>query len=91
MPLRRPVLPCDSYLTQEDLGSEDGALGGASYNYNWTVSSYCLHPHANASNAADLDCRPMAESADLSTGCVGDPSVSAMVARPVRWAGSMRH
>jgi hypothetical protein len=30
------------YLDEQDLGSEDGALGGTSFNYNWTVSAYCL-------------------------------------------------
>ncbi len=31
------------YLGEEDLGSEDGAIGGTSFTYNWTVTTYCLH------------------------------------------------
>jgi len=45
------------YLGQEDLGSEDGARGGSSFNYNWTVSSYCLHTHVASSALSDLTCR----------------------------------
>jgi len=44
------------YLGEEDLGSEDGALGGTSYNYNWTVDAYCLHTHVRAPGAPAVGC-----------------------------------
>jgi hypothetical protein len=44
------------YLGEEDLGSEDGALGGASYNYNWTVASYCLRPEVRGTGMSSVDC-----------------------------------
>lgn len=50
------------YLGQEDLGSEDGAVGNASYNYNWTVTGYCLHTRADPTNASRVAC-----------GASGDP------------------
>jgi len=46
------------YLGEEDLGSEDGAVGGTAFNYNWTVSAYCLHPQVRAPNATAVECRP---------------------------------
>jgi len=33
----------DFYLEEANLGSEDGALGGTSFNYNWTIYDYCFH------------------------------------------------
>jgi hypothetical protein len=46
------------YLGEEDLGSEDGAVGGASYNYNWTVTQYCLHTQVDPTDAAAASCLP---------------------------------
>jgi hypothetical protein len=44
------------YLGEEDLGSEDGALGGASYNYNWTVDSYCLNTKVTGLQPSAMSC-----------------------------------
>jgi hypothetical protein len=44
------------YLDEANLGSEDGALGGTSYNYNWTVSSYCFDTGVTNPTAANLSC-----------------------------------
>ncbi len=52
------------YLGEEDLGSEDGALGNTSFNYNWTISAYCLHPGVTAANVSAISCeRPGPSSA----------------------------
>jgi len=45
------------YLGEEDLGSEDGAVGGSSFNYNWTITSYCLHTHVFLHSGPSLSCR----------------------------------
>jgi hypothetical protein len=44
------------YLGEEDLGSEDGALGGVSFDYNWTVTSYCLHTRVGIPRPAAVTC-----------------------------------
>ena len=44
------------YLGEEDLGSEDGAVGGAAFTYNWTVTQYCLHTQADPSVPAAVAC-----------------------------------
>ncbi len=44
------------YLDEEDLGSEDGALGGASFDYNWTVTSYCLHARVASPTPGAIAC-----------------------------------
>lgn len=44
------------YLGEEDVGSEDGALGGTTFNYNWTITGYCFHTHVRASSSPNLGC-----------------------------------
>ncbi len=44
------------YLGEQDLGSEDGALGGTSFNYNWTVPSYCLQTRVGAPGSTGPGC-----------------------------------
>ncbi len=44
------------YLDEANLGSEDGALGGADFNYNWTVSSYCLDTDVRNATVTGLEC-----------------------------------
>jgi hypothetical protein len=44
------------YLGDTVLGSEDGALGGASFDYNWTVDDYCLHPEAGIPSVSGVSC-----------------------------------
>jgi hypothetical protein len=44
------------YLGEEDLGPEDGAVGGASSDSNWTVTDYCLHTLVDPSNASSVGC-----------------------------------
>ncbi len=77
------------YLGQEDLGSEDGAIGGASYNYNWTVTRYCLNTLANPARegAADVVCGPAAPVATAARVPLGAPDPGAVVnATPSRRA-----
>jgi hypothetical protein len=52
------------YLDEANLGSEDGALGGADFNYNWTVTQYCFQTHVTNASTSDLDCNehPTADS-----------------------------
>jgi hypothetical protein len=76
------------YLGEEDLGSEDGAVGGASFNYNWTVSTYCLHTLVRAPGPSAVECHAaprgvlaVAVASAPSTG--GGPAVGATF-RP-RW------
>lgn len=45
------------HLDETDLGSEDGAVAGASFNYNWTVSAYCFRVHVENPGMGNLDCR----------------------------------
>jgi len=45
-------------LDEANLGSEDGALGGSSFNYNWTVNRYCIHTNVGAPNSTELSCPP---------------------------------
>ena len=60
------------YLDEEDLGSGDGAVGGSSFNYNWTVSSYCLHTHVDAADSTGLACRSTrAEGTAARGGAIG--------------------
>jgi hypothetical protein len=44
------------YLAQVNLGSEDGAVGGASYNYNWTIRSFCLHANVSPASVGGIGC-----------------------------------
>lgn len=44
------------YLGEQDLGSEDGALGGSSFDYNWTVGNYCIHTLVQSSSPAAVEC-----------------------------------
>ncbi len=44
------------HLDEANLGSEDGAVGGASFNYNWTIDDYCIHPDVSSPNAQNLSC-----------------------------------
>lgn len=44
------------HLQEANLGSEDGALGNASYAYNWTVDDYCIHPKVSAPTSATVEC-----------------------------------
>lgn len=46
------------YLDETNLGSEDGALGGRSFDYNWTVRSYCFLPRVASPSASHLACPP---------------------------------
>jgi hypothetical protein len=60
------------YLGEEDLGSEDGAVGGTSFNYTWTVSSYCLHTHVGRALASGVACRsPHVVSSAVEAGSQG--------------------
>ena len=79
------------YLGEEDLGSEDGAVGGASYNYNWTVTQYCLHTQVDPTNASAVSCRatdpPDGPASAAATGRLSDATepgapVSARVRDP---------
>ena len=45
------------HLDETDLGSEDGAVEGTSFNYNWTVDDYCFRVHVTDPTAGTLDCR----------------------------------
>jgi hypothetical protein len=76
------------YLGEEDLGSEDGANGGTAFNYNWTISAYCLQLHVARSGPPSIGCtsssegspalRPSGENAGAPTLAVA----SAVTARP---------
>jgi hypothetical protein len=44
------------YLGEQDLGSEDGAVEGADFDYNWTVTSYCIHTLIQGSSPASVEC-----------------------------------
>ncbi|MGC1582472.1 MAG: hypothetical protein WA766_13380 [Candidatus Acidiferrales bacterium] len=44
------------YLGEQDLGSEDGALAGEDFNYNWTVASYCFDTYVKSPSVANLTC-----------------------------------
>ncbi len=44
------------YLGEEDLGSEDGAVGGSAFNYNWTVTRYCLHTLVDPRGTSAVAC-----------------------------------
>ena len=44
------------YLAQTNLGSEDGALGGTSFNYNWTVSAYCFQTNVTDASGRTVGC-----------------------------------
>ncbi len=46
------------YLDEANLGSEDGALGGVSFNYNWTIDDYCIVPFVHDADASTLACAP---------------------------------
>ena len=41
---------------EANLGSEDGAVGSADFNYNWTVDEYCIHALPRPADASDLSC-----------------------------------
>lgn len=44
------------HLDEANLGSEDGAIGGASYDYNWTVEKECIHANVSAPSPAATSC-----------------------------------
>jgi hypothetical protein len=44
------------YFDEANLGSEDGAVGGATYSYNWTVDDYCIHTGVTAASTSSLSC-----------------------------------
>jgi hypothetical protein len=44
------------YLDEANLGSEDGALAGSDFNYNWTVHDYCFVTQVRDPGAVDLAC-----------------------------------
>jgi hypothetical protein len=44
------------HLDEANLGSEDGALGGSSFTYNWTVSQYCIHLTVGSPTTSGLQC-----------------------------------
>ena len=44
------------YWDEANLGSEDGAIGGASFNYNWTVNDYCIDRIVAAPSPSDVEC-----------------------------------
>jgi hypothetical protein len=46
------------HLDEANLGSEDGARGGSSFTYNWTVSQYCIHLAVGAPTTSGLECSP---------------------------------
>ncbi len=64
------------YLGEEDLGSEDGARGGSSFNYNWTVTSYCLHTRVSSASLSDLACRVEGSGTGLSMGGASGAALS---------------
>ena len=49
------------HLDEANLGSEDGALGGTSYNYNWTVSDYCFRTAVTNPTPTDVGCNSAPE------------------------------
>lgn len=61
------------HLDETDLGSEDGAIGGTSFNYNWTVDSYCFRVHVRNLTASDLSCQRVASPTAVSWG--GSPTI----------------
>ena len=73
------------YLGEEDLGSEDGAVGGASYDYNWTVRAYCLHTDVllggNVSCGAAAPVRPLTDAPE-GIFAAGTPAGPAAAPRP---------
>ena len=76
-------------LDEANLGSEDGALGGSSFNYNWTVYRYCITTNPGVPNATALSCAsdPLSyRSASVFNGSTGALVLSAPLAlrsRPV--------
>ncbi|MGB6501404.1 MAG: hypothetical protein WBG19_08410 [Thermoplasmata archaeon] len=44
------------HLDEANLGSEDGAVAGSDYNYNWTVDQYCFHILEDAPSSENLSC-----------------------------------
>jgi hypothetical protein len=42
------------HLEEANFGSEDEAIAGASYNYNWTIDEYCVHPGLMGANVTNL-------------------------------------
>jgi hypothetical protein len=44
------------HLDEANLGSEDGAIGGASYAYNWTVDDECIHANVTAPSTTTTSC-----------------------------------
>jgi len=80
------------YLDEEDLGSEDGAVGGAAFDYNWTVSAYCLHTRVADPTPAGVACpgaaparavdRPPAAGAVPSLAVTPPPGVRPRDGRP---------
>ena len=44
------------YWDEANLGSEDGAVGGSVFNYNWTVEEYCLHALPGPARVSNLAC-----------------------------------
>jgi hypothetical protein len=70
------------YLDEEDLGSEDGAVGGTSYDYNWTVSAYCLHTLVAHPTVATVACPGAVPPRADGRPSVGGTASSAAVAPP---------
>jgi len=44
------------HLDEANLGSEDGARAGSSFNYNWTVDQYCIHNNVGGPSPSGLSC-----------------------------------
>ena len=44
------------HFDEANLGSEDGAVGGASFDYNWTVSQYCIASEVRNASAIPEGC-----------------------------------
>ncbi len=53
------------HLDQSNLGSEDGARAGSSFNYNWTVTQYCIHTVDGTPTGAGLTCSASTSLSDL--------------------------
>jgi hypothetical protein len=75
------------YLDEANLGSEDGALDGSAFNYNWTVRGYCFFPGVQAPTAANLACGPgMASPVDRDLRTTSYPGADPTPAMAtVRW------
>jgi len=71
------------HLDEANLGSEDGAMAGSSFNYNWTIVRYCLTTNVGLPTATSVSCSSVSSSDTATPDATAPPPWTDMAAATV--------